>query len=359
MEDKTPVQNESTTENKAKKKSTAGLIILIVCIALTVFFATLTILVQTISSKAAKVSSFSKPSNHREIANSMFLSSGKNNKLFPSGSYIARIYITGTIQEDNKTYNQKWLLDTISSLENDQKNKGIILILDTPGGAVYESDEAYLALKKYQETGKPVWSYMTHMAASGGYYIACGSQYICANRNTLTGSIGVIAGQSFDATALMENVGIKSKTFTAGKNKNMLNFNCPLTKEQESIMQSIADECYEQFTSIVATNRKLDKEYVQSLADGRIYTANQALQLKLIDKVCSYEDAINTMKTNFDLNDVEVFDYVYSPKLTWMDMLTGAATTLIPLTQSKEERLLELATPKMKYPAFIYGDNLH
>lgn len=351
-ENKTPDQHNPNPAEKKRKKSAAGLIILIVCIVLTAFFALLALIPRPSISDLAGISKIESAESN-SLKPSLF-SSKKEKKAVPSGEYIARIYITGVIEEENKTYNQKWLLETIKALEEDENNKGIMLILDSPGGAVYESDEAYLALSHYMSKHKPVWSYMTHLAASGAYYISCGSEYVCANRNTLTGSIGVIAGQSLDVTGLMNNVGIKSKTFTAGKNKNMLNFNCPLTEEQEAIMQSIADECYDQFTTIVAINRSLDKDYVKTLADGRIYTAKQALDLKLIDKVCSYEEAINSMKAKYNFVGVEVFDYKYTPKTTWMDILTGAVSNIKPLTQSKEEKLLEMVSPSMKYPAYIY-----
>lgn len=353
-DNKPPVQQNPNPNNNKRKKGTSGLIILIICIILTAFFALLALIPRPSVSDTDITASNGTSSGSGHLSSIIF-NSQKDKKPAPSGDYIARIYITGVIEEENKTYSQKWLLETIKDLEKDERNKGIMLILDSPGGAVYESDEAYLALSHYQATHKPVWSYMTHLAASGAYYISCGSEYVCANRNTLTGSIGVIAGQSIDATGLMDNVGIKSKTFTAGKNKNMLNFNCPLTEEQEAIMQSIADECYDQFTTIVAINRRLDKDYVQKLADGRIYTAKQALDLKLIDKVCSYDEAINAMKAKYQFTGVEVFDYRYAPKTTWMDILTGAVSNIKPLTQSKEEKLLEMVSPSMKYPAYIYN----
>ena len=115
--------------------------------------------------------------------------------------------------------------------------------------------------KKYNET-KTLWAYLGSVAASGGYYIACSTENIIANRNTLTGSIGVIAGQSVDLSEFMTKHGIKMTTFTAGKNKNMLNIDQPVTPEQKEIMQSVADECYEQFTQIVADGRKLPIETV-------------------------------------------------------------------------------------------------
>jgi len=238
------------------------------------------------------------------------------NKVFKK-NYIAVLHIEGVIQKEGKTYNQKWILDTIKNLKKDEKNKGILLFINSPGGTVYESDETYLSLIDYKNsTGKPVYAYFGSLAASGGYYIASAADYIFANRNTLTGSIGVIAGQSVDATELMEKIGIKSKTFTAGRNKNMLNYNNPLTEEQEQIMQSIADDAYEQFTGIVATARNMSIEEVKKLADGRIYTANQALKNGLIDEIDSLENAeasINEFnKSDYSFED---FNYVYTESL--------------------------------------------
>lgn len=233
------------------------------------------------------------------------------------GSYIAILHIEGVIQKEGKTYDQKWLLDTINNLKDDEKNKGILLFIDSPGGTVYESDEAYLALIDYKNaTNRPVYAYFASLAASGGYYIASSSDYIFANRNTLTGSIGVIAGQSMDATGLMEKLGIKSRTFTAGRNKNMMNYNEPLSEEQAEIMQSIADDAYEQFTSIVATARKMDIEDVKKIADGRIYTANQALKVGLIDKICSLEEARDYIDDAFGSKmEFEDFKFEYEESL--------------------------------------------
>ena len=100
----------------------------------------------------------------------------------------------------------------------------------------------------------------------GGYYIGCAADYIMANRNTLTGSIGVISGQFIDMTQLMDKIGIKSTTIHSGRNKIMGSPSQPMTEEQRKIMQSISDECYDQFTSIVAESRELSKEKVIELA---------------------------------------------------------------------------------------------
>ena len=351
--DEKPKQKSASKQ----KKNSAGFIILIALIVITLGFASYAVITRQDAS-SAPVNTEQNNTNNKpiEIFKSFnFSSENAKGSVLPKGEYIAKIFITGVIQEENKTYSQKWLLNTISVLEKDDNNKGIILFIDSPGGSVYESDEAYLALLQYQKSNKPVWAYMGSLAASGGYYISCGAQYICANRNTLTGSIGVIAGESVDLTELMANLGIKSKTFTAGRNKNMLNYNSPLTEEHEQIMQSIADECYEQFTSIVALNRKIPIRDVKELADGRIYTAKQALNLKLIDKICNFDEAVTEMKSKLNMENINVIDYQYSPKLSWYDFLSNAFANINPLVQTTESKVLDLISSNIKYPAYIYS----
>ncbi len=225
------------------------------------------------------------------------VNTGKN--VSKSDSYVAVINISGVIQEKGPEYNQQWLLTTIEKCKKDNKNKAILLYVSSPGGTVYHSDEAYLALLDYKKSGKKVYAYFSTMAASGGYYIACSADKIYANRNCLTGSIGVISASTIDATELMNKIGIKSITIHAGKNKNMLNYNEPVTKEQIQIMQSLADETYDQFTSIVAESRHMPMEIVRKLADGRIYSAKQARENGLIDEVVPYPYAKQLIAADF------------------------------------------------------------
>ena len=265
--------------------------------------------------------------------------------------YIAAIKIQGVIQEANNEYNQEWLLGTIDELKKDKSNLGIALFIDSPGGAVYQADEAYLALQDYKTSGKPVWAYQGSLAASGGYYISCAADKIYANRNTLTGSIGVITGSSYDLTGLFEKLGIKSETVHAGKNKNMFNVNEPVTEEQREIMQSLADEAYDQFTGIVAMSRNIPVIEVKKIADGRIYSAAQALKNGLIDGIDSWDGMIKQMKDNcFGGNDNEViwYNYEYNPSL-WESVI-GACF-------GKGERKAisgELSKLSMRYPAYLY-----
>ena len=228
------------TEKKSKK---GGVVFLIVVIVVALAVLALGILRGFGVIKIPSISAPAFSQRTRRDNPSSGLSFGKFNlgKFSGSTKYVANLYITGVIEEANENYNQEWLLDTIDELENDQNNVGIMLVIDSPGGSVYEADEVYLALRKYKNSGKQLWAYFKSIAASGGYYIACAADSIYANRNTMTGSIGVIIGPTFDATALLEKIGVKATSFVSGKNKGMLNFNEPLTDEQKDIVQALVD----------------------------------------------------------------------------------------------------------------------
>lgn len=323
------IENSNTENKKEKKQKNKGMIILIIILVVAFLFG------------------FAKGFFSEE--------SVIKNKSSGSSKYIAELYIEGTIQEENESYNQAWLLDTINELQNDKNNCGTILFINSPGGSVYESDEVYLALKKYAEE-KTLWAYFGQTAASGGYYIACSAEKIIANRNTLTGSIGVIAGQSFDLTEFMSKHGIKMNTITAGKNKNMLNIDQPLTPEQRAIMQSVADECYNQFTQIVADGRKLPLETVKNLADGRIYTAQQALQNKLIDEILTYEEAKTQMNKYFpDLKNLTFSEFRYTKEKNFYNFIFDMYSNAKGSTSKSnlvEKIIAEYS--QMDYPAYLY-----
>ena len=243
--------------------------------------------------------------------------------------FIAALYIEGTISEANQTYNQKWLMDTIRSLKKNDKNTALAIFINSPGGAVYQADEVYLALQDYRSTGRPIYVYQGPMAASGGYYISCAGNKIYANRNTLTGCIGVIMGSSFDLTGLFERLGIKSETIHSGKNKNMLNYNEPITDEQRQIMQKMCDECYDQFVSIVAKNRGIQYNTCCKLSDGRLYSAKQALEKRLIDAIDSWDNMLRDLAENeLKKPGIKVETFKYQKKQGMYDLLTGKALEL-------------------------------
>lgn len=211
----------------------------------------------------------------------------------PSERYIGVVNVVGTIQEQTETgafetaegYQHTSTMEFIDNLAMDDNNAGILLYIDSPGGAVYESEELYDKLAEYSDnTGRPIWAYMAHYAASGGYMAAAATDCIYANKNTVTGSIGVIMS-GYDMTGLYEKLGIKYVSITSGANKD----SSKLTDEQIAIYQSQVDECYQSFVGIVASGRNMSETEVKALADGRTYTASQALNNGLIDNISSYD----------------------------------------------------------------------
>lgn len=341
----------------AEKKENSGKAVFIIVIVLTVIVAGFGIFQATGSGFSIKHVTWNKTFSSKN-----FFSNKKNSEPKHSGSYIAELHIEGTIEHSNAAYNQKWLLDTIADLKKDDDNVGIILFLNTPGGGVYEADEVYLALQNYTSTGKPLYAYMGPLAASGGYYISCAASKIFANRNTLTGSIGVIAGSSIDLSKLMDKAGITYTTIHSGKNKNMGNYNEPLSDEQRAILQSVADECYDQFTTIVAASRHMNKEDVVKLADGRIYTAKQALGNGLIDYIDNWIDTVDHMRqAEFDGEQYEVVVYEYQQKRDIYDYLLGTLSSIKNMTASSATSLPkaveDVITPKTPYPAYFYDGN--
>ena len=245
--------------------------------------------------------------------------SGGDDEIAASGPYIAKIYVEGVIMSGQTDsfglpvgYQHNWTLEKIDELIDDPDNKGLIVFVDSPGGGVYESDELYLKLREYSEkTGRPVYSAMGSMAASGGYYISAAADKIIANRNTWTGSIGVTIGTIYDISGMLEKYGVKTQTITAGRNKAMGSFTQPMTEEQIAIFQSLVDDAYDQFTGIISEERGIDIAKVKELADGRVYTAKQALDLGLVDAIGTAADAESDMKKEYDLLDCEVVDVTY------------------------------------------------
>ena len=264
--------------------------------------------------------------------------------------FIAALYIEGVIEEKNHSYDQKWLIDTIHSLKENKRNAALAVYIDSPGGGVYQADEVYLALQDYKTTGRPVYVYQGPMAASGGYYISCAGDAIFANRNTLTGCIGVIFGQSLDVTGLLDKLGIKSKTFHSGRNKTMLSPDVPLTEEQEAIMQSMCDEAYEQFVNIVANARDMSYEEAAELSDGRLYTAKQGLENGLLDGIDSWENMLTILAEDvLQKPGINVAEFKVEEESGGLLDILMSGKTKSPIPESTMEKL-----QFNSYPAYLY-----
>ena len=276
-----------------------------------------------------------------------------------SQDYVAVLTVEGTIADvsdsllSSESYNHYYTLNALDQLIDDEENKALILEINSPGGSVYASDELYLKIMEYKETGRPIYSAMGSMAASGGYYIAAPSEKIIANRNCWTGSIGVKIGRLYDFTELLEKIGVKSENITSGDNKAMGDSFEEMTKEQREIFQSLVDESYEQFVEIVSRGRNLSVEEVRALGDGRIYTAKQALNNGLIDDIGDYDYAINSLLRDKELEYCDVIYLYPEEEDDIFSLLTGSMNSN---ADSEYKEVLEIINNSDKFTVTYMSD---
>jgi len=197
---------------------------------------------------------------------------------------IARIEVMGAIAGSTR----KQVLEALKTIE-EKRFPVLLLRIDSPGGTVGDSQEIYSALKRLREKIKIVASY-GNISASGGVYIGMGATHIMANPGTITGSIGVIL-RGNNLERLLDKVGVSFKVIKSGPYKDILAFDRQLTEPEQIILQDLIDSSYEQFVQTVAEGRNLTVETVKSFADGRIFTGQQAVELGLVDRLGTEEDA--------------------------------------------------------------------
>jgi len=223
----------------------------------------------------------------------------------------------------------------------DPRVKAVILRLDTPGGEVTASDIVYHEVLRFKErTGLPVIGLMMSVAASGGYYIASACDFIVAHPSTLTGSIGVIS--IFPSVeSLMAKVGVKVAVIKSGPVKDSGSPFRDMTDEEKAIFQGIIDEYYEGFLAVVTRGRqgKIRAAELRTIADGRVYTAPQALKLGLIDAVGYFDDAFAKARDLASLKSARLVSYTYFPK-TKTNIYAGRLADVSPLDAKVLETML-------------------
>ncbi len=198
----------------------------------------------------------------------------------------------------------------------DKMVKGVILRLDTPGGEVTASDILYHEILNYKKKrGTPVLALMMGMAASGGYYIASACDYIIAHPSTLTGSIGVISIFP-NLEELFDKVGVQVQVIKSGELKDSGSAFREMTDKERDVFQEIVNEFYQKFLNAVYEARKdsLTMENLMTVADGRIYTASQAHESKLIDEIGYFDSALKKILELASLQEANVVAYTYYPK---------------------------------------------
>ncbi len=197
---------------------------------------------------------------------------------------IARIEVLGAIAGATRTR----VLEALEFVRQ-KRFPALVLRIDSPGGTVGDSQEIYESLKRTREKTKIIASF-GNISASGGVYIGVGADYIMANPGTITGSIGVIL-RGNNIEKLLEKVGVSFKVIKSGTYKDILAFDRDITPEERVILQSLIDSSYNQFVNTVAEGRKLSPATVRSFADGRVFTGEQAVELGLVDRLGTEDNA--------------------------------------------------------------------
>src|SRR3990170_6334405 len=210
--------------------------------------------------------------------------------VLPGGPRVAIVELEGIIVDGDAT---------VRELREHMDNpavRAVVLRVNSPGGVVGPTQEIFSAVQRVRKAGKPVVASLAAVAASGGYYVATAADRIYANPGTLTGSIGVIM-QVANVEGLLKKVVVDFVVIKSGQYKDIGNFARPMTPEERRILQALLDDVYNPFLDAVARGRKLDKATVESFADGRVVSGQQAKELKMIDALGGLDEAIEGAAT--------------------------------------------------------------
>jgi protease-4 len=231
------------------------------------------------------------------------------------------------------------VLESIRRISEDKQCKGVLLRIDSPGGAVGASQEIHSALKTLKAKGLPIVVSQGNLAASGGYYVSLAGDRIFANPGTLTGSIGVIL-QFPEAEKLMDKLGVKMNTIKSGALKDAGNFARPPTAEELRYLQSVIDNTYGQFIDDILASRKITRPELLKIADGRIMTGKQAKEYGLVDTLGGYREAERYLAGVAKL-DGEPVMVREPPDKTWIENMVDSksSSSFGSLAQAAQEWL--------------------
>ncbi|EGC84596.1 signal peptide peptidase SppA [Anaerococcus hydrogenalis] len=268
-----------------------------------------------------------------------------------SKNKIAVLSYEGAIG-DGQVYDD--FMDQLDDVYDDDSVKGVIMQVNSPGGAVYNSEQIANKIKKIQKDKKiPVFTVMKTMAASGGYYISAPTDRIYASNETLTGSIGVIMS-STSFQGLFEKYGIKQQNITTGKMKDAGSAGKDMTDEQKKYFQDLINSSFDRFVKIVSQGRSMKEDEVRKLADGRVYDGAQAKSNGLVDKIGDLDLAIEDMKKDFKLNNAEV--YQYDNDMASFSRFFSKAENLLNKNSSSDLSIIkELMEKDSPLPMYYYG----
>jgi protease-4 len=236
----------------------------------------------------------------------------------------------GVLVLEEEIVSSIWVTESLNKFQNDDNIKGVVLRINSPGGAVAPCQEIYRAVKALK---KPVVVSMGSVAASGGLYVAAGGDLIMANPGTLTGSIGVIL-QTVEVSEVMDKVGVKSRTIKSGPFKDMGSPFREMRPEEKNLLETMVGEVYEQFLEDLAAGRpKLKPEDVRQLADGRIFSGAEAKKLGLVDELGGFEEAARRAAAMGGLDlapDERPKLSIWDGRPGWWDLLRGRLDLSLP-----------------------------
>lgn len=276
------------------------------------------------------------------------MASGPALPMIGSGDAVAVIDLNGTIVSNQSPLITTQLItpdlveELLEQADNLEQVKAVVVRVNSPGGSVVASDEIYHQLLEFE---KPVVIWMGETAASGGFYISCAGDYVFAHSDTLTGSIGVIT-QFINAQEFLNEHGIEAVVITSGPHKDMGSLFRGMTEQEQQIWNEMIEQIYDEFVQIVAEARDLPEETVRELADGRVYTGQQAFDQGLVDEVGLSSAAIAKAA---ELGGIEGEPQVIELKTTptFFESLYGLqAGSPIP---TLEDVLNWAGVPKMEY----------
>ena len=254
----------------------------------------------------------------------------------PSGE-IAIVNIHGMLMDSRDIVQQ------LSDYRHNPQVRGVILRIDSPGGAVAPAQEIYSEILKLRAAHKTVYASMGTVAASGGYYIACAANYVLANPGTLTGSISAVMALN-NIEELTKKVGVKPNIIKSGKFKDLGSPLRAMTPEENTLLQNVVNDVHEQFVDAIAKGRGLPISEVRRVADGRIMTGQQALKLNLIDEVGGLEKTIDLLAKKIGITGkpkvIEQKEKI--PFLSWLlqgKLSNRLAETFIPSPQPRLQYL--------------------
>lgn len=271
---------------------------------------------------------------------------------------IALIDVSGVLMDGPKTQllgegeNPVSLFtEQLDRARRDPFVRGVILRINSPGGTVVAAELMHDEIRHFKKTGKPVIAVMMDVAASGGYYIACACDDIVAQQSTVTGSIGVIM-QMYDVSGTMEKIGVKSDAITSGIHKDTGSPFRTMRPEERELFQTIVNEMYDRFVGVVVAGRpKLDEAAVRKLADGRVYTAKQALDAGLIDHIGTIRATVHGLKKRIRAKRVQLVTYHrpadYRPN--YYALAPTSAGGDVNLLKIDAAAMFERTTPRFMY----------